>query len=340
MVQFSPLEYRRKNRRELIKKSVVAVASVTFALLAGELAVRAFDLAPEIYLAQRGRFRLSENPLLGYETVPHFKSETDGPFFDYAGRSNSLGFRDREHPVVKPEGVQRILVLGDSITQGYMVTEAEDIFTAVLERRLQNTGRDVEVLNFGVNGYDSRQQIETLREHGLAFAPDLVVVAYCINDNYIDSGGIHATLLLEKERHREHFRLPAALTKSALGRLIWTYLYHRGIPPADVPSTVPTNISHELVPAAFADLRSMADDGGFQVLVAIFPELNNLKVGLKQPWVPEVEEIAAAAGFTTYDLTEDLLACDLERSVVFDTLHPNAYGHACVGEALARSLLE
>ena len=38
------------------------------------------------------------------------------------------------------------------------------------------------MLNFGVPGYNLDQEIEALRAKALAFSPDLVVVAFCLND--------------------------------------------------------------------------------------------------------------------------------------------------------------
>ena len=72
----------------------------------------------------------------------------------------------------------------DSIAFGYWVAE-EDGFPGQLEAMLNEAGRAdgrVEVLNFGVPGYNLDQEIEALRARALAFAPDLVVVAFCLND--------------------------------------------------------------------------------------------------------------------------------------------------------------
>jgi hypothetical protein len=57
---------------------VLVLVSLVGSLLAAELVVRALDVAPEVYSVQRGRFRLSRNPLIQYELVPHFESDTTG----------------------------------------------------------------------------------------------------------------------------------------------------------------------------------------------------------------------------------------------------------------------
>ncbi len=75
-------------------------------------------------------------------------------------------------------------VLGDSIAFGYWVAE-EDAFARQLELLLgesRGEGPPVEVLNFGVPGYNLGQEIETLRSRVLAFEPDVVVLAFCLND--------------------------------------------------------------------------------------------------------------------------------------------------------------
>src|SRR5262245_8741474 len=67
-------------------------------------------------------------------------------------RINSQGFRDDEDYVyAKPEGRHRVLVLGDSHTQGYEVRQ-EATFSKVLEQRLRARGMNVEVLNTGISG--------------------------------------------------------------------------------------------------------------------------------------------------------------------------------------------
>jgi hypothetical protein len=95
---------------------------------------------------------------------------------------NSLGYRDVEHTREKPPGVFRIAVLGDSFTEARQVSIA-DTFWKQLEKRL--SGRPefgnlkVEVLNFGIGGYATAQELLTLRLHVLDFSPDLVMLAFC-----------------------------------------------------------------------------------------------------------------------------------------------------------------
>src|SRR5256885_16836863 len=50
-------------------------------------------------------------------------------------RISSAGVRDREHSIVKPAGVWRVAVLGDSFTDALQVAE-DQRFTSVMERLL------------------------------------------------------------------------------------------------------------------------------------------------------------------------------------------------------------
>ena len=84
---------------------------------------------------------------------------------------------------MKPEGVRRV-AFGDSIAFGYWVAE-EDTLARQLESVLgevRGDGPAVEVLGFGVPGYNLEQEIETLRSRALLFEPDVVVLAFCLND--------------------------------------------------------------------------------------------------------------------------------------------------------------
>ncbi len=94
-------------------------------------------------------------------------------------RINSAGLRDREHAKQKPPNTFRIAVLGDSFAEARQVP-IEDTFWAILEKKLQAcpavTGRQVEVINFGVAGYGTAQELITLRREAWDYSPDLILL--------------------------------------------------------------------------------------------------------------------------------------------------------------------
>ncbi|MCI0621669.1 MAG: SGNH/GDSL hydrolase family protein, partial [Acidobacteria bacterium] len=90
---------------------------------------------------------------------------------------NSFGNRGTAHNYQKTQGKCRILVLGDSFTEGVQVGE-EDVFTRVLERK----DPALEVINAGVGGYGTVQEYLYLRSDGLRFNPDAVLLMFFEND--------------------------------------------------------------------------------------------------------------------------------------------------------------
>lgn len=95
---------------------------------------------------------------------------------------NSHGLRDDEIPLAKPPGERRVLVLGDSVAFGWGVSQGEtfsDRMEPILRAR---TGTPWQVVNAGVNGYNSEQEATWLRLYGLSFQPDIVVLVHVDND--------------------------------------------------------------------------------------------------------------------------------------------------------------
>lgn len=121
-------------------------------------------------------------------------------------RINSLGLRDHQTTLAKPAGVLRIAMLGDSYVEAAQLA-LDDSVSKVLQRALAATGR-YEVLNFGVSGYGTAQEYLQLREFGLKFDPDLVVL--CVtsgNDIRNNSEALNGTPLLPYFTLDEHGRL-------------------------------------------------------------------------------------------------------------------------------------
>ena len=95
--------------------------------------------------------------------------------------TNSVGLRATEEP---REGAYRILALGDSMTFGPYLTN-EDTWPGWMETRLRSIlgpSMDLQVFNAGVAGYSISDELALLREKGLAFRPDLVILAVFDND--------------------------------------------------------------------------------------------------------------------------------------------------------------
>ena len=100
-------------------------------------------------------------------------------------RTNSYGLRDDEPASVNDE---RILLLGDSFTFGHGVEHLET-FGYILEDSLSRSlQQDVDIINAGHNGYDTRRELAYLKEHGLKFRPSMIMVGFVINDVLSNSG--------------------------------------------------------------------------------------------------------------------------------------------------------
>jgi lysophospholipase L1-like esterase len=165
-------------RRGLAARLLLATVSVAAAALALELAFRLAGVPVGTVQINRATVRRSSNPRLLFELRPAGEVRAE---VDY--RVNELGLRGPETTVEKPAGVRRIAVLGDSIAFGYWVAD-EQGFARQLEQLLagRSGAERVEVLNFGVPGYNLEQELEALRSKALVFEPDLVVVLFCLND--------------------------------------------------------------------------------------------------------------------------------------------------------------
>ncbi len=118
-------------------------------------------------------------------------------------RINSAGLRDREHAYAKSDRTVRIAVLGDSFAEAMQVP-MEEAFWSVLEREIKGCpmleGRELEVINFGVSGYGTAQELLTLRHRVWSYDPDIVLLAFFSGNDVRNN-----SRALEKEDMRPFF---------------------------------------------------------------------------------------------------------------------------------------
>jgi hypothetical protein len=103
---------------------------------------------------------------------------------------NSAGQRDRERTKTKAADTIRIAVIGDSYAEAFQVP-VEQTFWAIMEDNLRQSGfipgKQIEVLNFGVSGYGTANELLTLRERVWDYAPDIIMLAVTTNNDVVDN---------------------------------------------------------------------------------------------------------------------------------------------------------
>jgi hypothetical protein len=138
-------------------------------------------------------------------------------------RINSDGLRDREHSLTKPPDTIRIAVVGDSYPEALPVS-LEEAFWWVMGRKVQECDASpvkIEVLNFGVSGYGTAQELLTLREQVWKYSPDIVMLAVTTNNDITDN----SRALKKTEEipyfvyHDNHLTLDDSFRSSRLFRL-------------------------------------------------------------------------------------------------------------------------
>lgn len=94
--------------------------------------------------------------------------------------TNSRGVRGTaEYPYERIPGKLRIVTLGDSFTFGSEVNDEE-----TFSRHLEVSLPDTEVLNLGVQGYGHDQMLLYLKDEGVKYRPDIVIVGFAYLDIY------------------------------------------------------------------------------------------------------------------------------------------------------------
>jgi hypothetical protein len=157
-------------------------AAATLLCLAGfEAGARVFGLHfPGVPLAAGTRqVAWIYDERLGWRNRPHFAGHDAIAGPDRAAvRINSLGLRG---PELRPKAGRRVAVFGDSFVFGTGVDE-EHTFTTHLERLLRRQAEDADVVNLGVNGFSTDQELLLLQETVDRLRPDVVVLVMCDND--------------------------------------------------------------------------------------------------------------------------------------------------------------
>lgn len=244
---------------------------------------------------------------------------------------NSHGFRDYEYPVLKPEGVSRIIGLGESFAFGQGV-EIEKAYLKVLESLLaERSGGEHgdarwQVLNLGVPGYNAAQKVALFEESGLQLSPDIVVIQID-GDDKADNSKILA-------RHPNTVKLIKFLQDRNSG-LAWlaVRILERHLFITVRSQTAPDNWSNVIEP--IDTLAEMGEEHGFE-LVILYSSNNPINetmasfIGRKDLVTVDISAGQVGLG---YDFKEEF--CIHPKDC-----HPTPEGHRVMAQVLYEGLVD
>lgn len=202
--------------KKLLGNAVLVLATLAITGAFGELLVRlAFKQQTVLFPRYHTDYRYGDYTLRGIRPASEFwHTSVDGT---WRFVTNNRGLRDtRNFAYEKPQGTVRVLALGDSQTQGYEVRQ-EATFSAVLERYLRAHSVEAQVLNAGVSGFSTAEELAYLVSEGYKYKPDVVVVGFYAND-FDDNLKAGLFALDEKGRvvEKSHSHLPGVKAQNLI----------------------------------------------------------------------------------------------------------------------------
>jgi lysophospholipase L1-like esterase len=345
--------------REIWKALALVAISVALTLFVAELVARHFYPVPPRWLDPQVTHL--ESPLLGWVLPPGFEAYT----IDAPVRVNSLGLRDDELATEKPEGERRILALGDSFTFALGV-RFEDLWVQQLERTLNRRSRTerFQVINAGVAGYNTRQELIALETSGWNLEPDLVVVAFYWNDligneaplpDYQNTPRLSSEPMTWERGERDDTHLLPAFIRDRLRQSVLLYqvvirakqLYYSLQPGNHSVGIVQRSLlagdwtTLEPYWAATAsrlrEIAAAASRRGTPVILVLFPMENEIRSDYPEMRLAErLHSVWAPTGMPFVDLGPAFRASLAEGENPFlpYDLHPNAAGMRIASEHL------
>jgi lysophospholipase L1-like esterase len=331
-----------------VKTVVFSLLPVLVLLVAAEAGLRVyswfFRTAYERYNANTERLEL----------VPNFQSTLPG---GRRIRINSKGFVGPEFTDLKPAGIHRVFAVGDSCT---FAGDWDISYSVFLERTLNSSGQRYEVINAGVEGYDSTYALGRIRDDVLKYDPDVVTI-------YVGWNDLMKTRPGNMSSSGQATWLGSTLSRSylykGLSKVIFFYIRPMLVAPGLSGDESEYHVFDRLVPAAYeANLTAMVDlvrKRGAHVVLLTRPTILTRNMSPKDletrnvffPYYPEaysvprllslhnaynnsIRRLGARLQVPVVDLDE-VFDRHEKRALFWDTMHPSRKGHELIATVLA-----
>jgi lysophospholipase L1-like esterase len=279
----------------------------------------------------------STNPRMIWEYQPNHasKAKTRDSEGSVVGiiETNRYGFRDFDYESADKENdVIRIAFVGDSVTLGLWV-DHKDIFVKKFEDKAKRRVRDrkVQGLNFGVDGYNTVQIYEMLRDRVIGFSNDQVVYVMCLNDFDFEEAAAEKILYFRKPRSFLWSRLNKAAYNYRRRKEKDYYFFHY-------------SENRDVVYGTILKMRDLLGRHEVDFRVAIVPvfifEEDNFDSYKYTTIHREISDFLTRSSIQVHDLFDTFKKRDLApKDYAYDVWHPNEKGHEVIADALVDFVL-
>ena len=168
------------------------------------------EIILRLFLPQNLNYTMFDENLM-YKHIPNLEFRYSRQEFDNIVKFNSKGLRDYEHDYNKGKNAFRILILGDSFPEALQVN-LNETFAKVLEQKLNRGYKRYEVIDAGIGGYGTENELLFFETEGIKYNPDFVILAFALND--VDDNLLSPLISVENNKLIKNIPVKISLLKN------------------------------------------------------------------------------------------------------------------------------
>jgi lysophospholipase L1-like esterase len=250
----------------------------------------------------------------------------------------TFGLRDNNYQLDKPNNTFRIVLLGDSFTFGHGV-EYNESYCKVLEKMLNNktskSNTKYEIINLGYSGAGMLEKVESFRQKGVHYHPDLVILQYLSDDitDINDLKEIYDKLVEEyiKNSNEELNKINLWKIKEELALKAWA-LHMKNLHKKPFKEVFERNVIGPL-----KSLKNITKEENVSVLIVItaYPGIHPTSYEIKS-----LKMIVDEYGWDVINIDEVFSKYKKSNLVISsEDSHPNSFGHKLMAEEIYKKLI-
>jgi lysophospholipase L1-like esterase len=247
---------------------------------------------------------------------------------------NEQGLRSEPLPAVKPRGELRVLCIGDSVTNGGVLTDQSETYPYRLEAELRRAGIEARALNASAGSWGVENELAWLKKRGL-FESDVVILQVGTHD------------LAQRKHSGEKVGKDISLPDHPPLLATWELIERYGLPRLAALVTGPpqfagpTKEDHRVCMRVIGEMIEHVRKNRATPVVLLTPDREELENPRRsEGWRGDLRELVTQMEAPLVDMLVRFRAePDRGLGAFRDEVHPNERGNRLMAHAVAEQIL-